>query len=36
VKLAGNLLANLNVLVRLDDNGLVARVVPLFGLGYSF
>jgi len=35
-RIAGNLVANANVLVRLDDNGLTARVTPLFGLGYSF
>jgi hypothetical protein len=28
--------ANFNLLVRFDDNGLTARAVPLFGLGYSF
>lgn len=36
VKVAGNLVANFNVLVRFDNNGLAARAVPLFGLGYSF
>jgi hypothetical protein len=36
VKIVGNLIANVNALVRLDNNGLTARVVPLFGLGYSF
>jgi len=36
LKIAGNLIANFNVLVRLDNNGLTARIVPLFGLGYSF
>jgi len=36
LKIAGSLVANFNVLVRLDNNGLTARVVPLFGLGYSF
>jgi hypothetical protein len=36
VKVAGNLVANFNVLVRFDNNGLTARLVPLFGLGYSF
>jgi hypothetical protein len=36
VKVAGNLIANFNVLVRFDNNGLTARAVPLFGLGYSF
>jgi hypothetical protein len=35
-RIAGNLVANVNVLVRLDDNGLVARTTPMFGLGYSF
>ena len=35
-RIAGNLVANLNVLIRLDNNGLTARIVPLFGLGYSF
>jgi len=36
VRVAGNLIASFNVLVRLDNNGLTARAVPLFGLGYSF
>jgi hypothetical protein len=36
LKIAGNLIANFNVLVRFDNNGLVARIVPLVGLGYSF
>jgi hypothetical protein len=36
VKVAGNLIANVNVLVRFDNNGLVAHIVPLFGVGYSF
>jgi hypothetical protein len=35
-KVVGNLIANFNLLVRMDNNGLTARVVPLFGLGYSF
>lgn len=35
-RVAGNLVANFNVLVRFDNNGLTARFVPLFGLGYSF
>jgi hypothetical protein len=35
-RIAGNLVANFNVLVRFDNNGLTARFVPLFGLGYSF
>jgi hypothetical protein len=36
LKIAGNLIANFNALIRLDNNGLTARFVPLFGLGYSF
>jgi hypothetical protein len=28
--------ASFNVLVRLDNNGLTARVAPLYGLGYTF
>jgi hypothetical protein len=36
VKVARNLIANFNVLVRFDNNGLTARLVPLLGLGYSF
>lgn len=35
-RVIGNLVTNLDLLVRLDDNGLVAHTVPLFGLGYSF
>jgi hypothetical protein len=35
-KVLGNLVANVNALVRFDNNGLTARFVPLFGLGYSF
>jgi hypothetical protein len=35
-RIAGNLVATFNLLVRLDNNGLTARVVPLYGLGYSF
>jgi hypothetical protein len=35
-RIAGNLVANFNLLVRLDNNGLAAKVTPLFGLGYSF
>ncbi|HLK64610.1 MAG TPA: hypothetical protein VKU19_14295 [Bryobacteraceae bacterium] len=31
-----NLVANFNVVLRLDNNGLVARAVPMVGLGYSF
>ena len=36
VKVMGNLVATAQALVRFDNNGLTARVVPLFGLGYSF
>jgi hypothetical protein len=32
----GNLVATFQMLVRFDDNGLTARLVPLYGLGYSF
>lgn len=35
-RIVGNLVANFNFLTRLDNNGLVAKYVPLFGLGYSF
>ena len=35
-RVVANLVANVNLLVRLDNNGLVAKYVPLFGLGYSF
>jgi hypothetical protein len=35
-KIAGNLVGTFNMLVRFDDNGLVARAVPLFGLSYTF
>ena len=35
-RLAGNLVATVNLLVRLDNNGLTARLVPLYGLSYSF
>jgi hypothetical protein len=35
-RVIGSLVTNFNLLVRLDDNGLVAHTVPLFGLGYSF
>lgn len=35
-RVTGNLVANFNLLVRLDNNGLTARAVPMFGLGYSF
>jgi hypothetical protein len=36
VRLMGKLVASVQTLVRFDNNGLVARVVPLYGLGYSF
>jgi hypothetical protein len=36
VRIVANLVANVNLLARLDNNGLAARIVPLFGLGYSF
>ncbi|MCC6388952.1 MAG: hypothetical protein IT167_00010 [Bryobacterales bacterium] len=36
LKLAGNLVFSANMLVAFDDNGLRDRVVPLFGLGYTF
>lgn len=32
----GNLVATFNMLVRFDSNGLTAKAVPLFGLGYTF
>lgn len=32
----GGLVATFQALVRFDNNGLVARVAPLYGLGYSF
>ncbi len=35
-KVMGNLVATFNMLVRLDNNGLTARFVPLYGLSYSF
>lgn len=35
VRVAGNLVFTFNALVRLDNNGLTARVVPLYGLSYS-
>lgn len=35
-RIVGNLVANLNILVRFDNNGLTARFVPLYGLGYTF
>jgi hypothetical protein len=36
LRVAGNLIVNVNALVRFDNNGLTARLVPLFGIGYSF
>jgi hypothetical protein len=36
VRIAGNLVATAQALVRFDDNGLTARVTPLYGIGYSF
>ncbi len=35
-RLTQNLVANFNLVLRLDNNGLVSRAVPMFGLGYSF
>jgi hypothetical protein len=35
VKIYRNLVASFQALVRFDENGLTARFVPLFGLGYS-
>jgi len=35
-RIYGNLIASFQALVRFDNNGLTARVVPLYGLGYSF
>jgi len=35
-RIVGNLVGTANVLVRFDNNGLVARAVPLFGLSYTF
>jgi hypothetical protein len=35
-RIAGNLVATFNLLVRLDNNGLTSRIVPMYGLGYSF
>jgi len=36
VRVAGNLVASLNILVRFDNNGLTARTVPFYGLSYTF
>jgi hypothetical protein len=35
-RIIGNLVFTFNALVRFDNNGLTARFVPLYGLGYSF
>ena len=35
-RIAGNLVANISILYRFDNNGLVARVVPSYGLSYTF
>ena len=35
-RLAGNLVATFNALVRLNSAGLTARFVPLYGISYSF
>jgi hypothetical protein len=35
-RIAGNLIATVNFLVRFENHGLTAKVVPLYGLGYSF
>ena len=35
-RVVGDLVVMFNALVRFDDNGLVARFTPMFGLGYSF
>ncbi len=35
-RISENLVANFNLLVRFDNNGLTARVVPQYGLGYTF
>jgi hypothetical protein len=36
LKLAGNMVFSTNLLVALDNNGLRDRIVPLFGIGYTF
>lgn len=36
LKLAGNMVFSTNVMVALDNNGLRDKVVPLFGIGYTF
>jgi len=35
-RIAGNLVATFNMLVRFDNNGLTARATPLYGLSYTF
>jgi hypothetical protein len=35
-RIVGNLVAMFNVLVRFDNNSLVSRLSPLFGIGYSY
>ena len=35
-RVAGNLIAYFDALIRFDNNGLTARFTPLVGLGYSF
>ena len=35
-RIVGNLVAMFNILIRFDNNGLVSRFVPLYGIGYSF
>ena len=36
VKVAANVVAYFNALVRFDSNGLTAKVAPMFGLSYTF
>jgi hypothetical protein len=35
-RIAGNLVATFNMLIRFDNNGLTDRYVPLYGLSYTF
>jgi len=35
-RVIGNLVVTFNALVRFDNNGLTARFVPMYGLGYTF
>ena len=35
-RIVGSLVANFNLLIRFDNNGLTDHIVPLYGLGYSF